>query len=183
MLPSAGRVPRKKLCIVARISQSKSRVCDSQALHTLPAPLQVRRQPRAANTPPTRRAVNVVGGPASRGCACRQRPQPGRNRPECAVSDQNHSAPPPSVPKSLSVLGHVCLVPHLFLSQVGGLCAQGHPASKMSLIQSASFLTLGAALPWGNKSLGLENSVQVMLARLQGNPGMVNRMQVCLGTE
>lgn len=181
MLPSAGGLPRKKLCIVARISQSKSRVCDSQALHTLPAPLQVRQQPRAANTPPIRRAVNVVGGPASRGCACRQRPQPCRNRSECAVSDQNHSAPPSSVPKD--VLGHICLVPHLFLSQVGGLCAQGQPASKMSLIQSASFLTLGAALPSGNKSLGLENSVQVMLARLQGNPGMVNRMQVCLGTE
>lgn len=145
MLPSAGGLPRKKLCIVARISQSKSRVCDSQALHTLPAPLQVRQQPRAANTPPIRRAVSVVGGPASRGCACRQRPQPGRNRSECAVSDQNHGAPPSSVPKD--ILGHICLVPHFFLSQVGGLCAQGHPASKMSLIQSASFLTLGVALP------------------------------------
>lgn len=153
-----------KLLTVAGLSKSERAVHNPQPLHTLRArpqvqPLLVRWQPPAANTP-THRVGSERGW---RGCITGLRgqaetPSQAETSPECAVSDTNHGAPLSSVPKSFSTLGHTYLVPHLFPLPVGGLCL-GTPCFQDVLIQHSSFLTLGAALPRGNKSSQLENSV------------------------
>lgn len=108
LLPSAQRVPRKRLLTVAGISKSEHAVHNPQPLHTLPARLQVKPcccigSPPLQIPPPTGQAVNVVGEAASRGCGCRRRPQPGRLAPSVPRVTGTTMYTSPRSPKALAL--------------------------------------------------------------------------------